>query len=120
MSLGYMPYPGRGNQEVMQLVTNGGRLEPPLYCPGPVYALMTQCWHPIAEERPNFRTILQRIGYCMQVQSCVHAFPLLYTGLTCPQRVRTYTIETLGNPYRGAMTLLASANPLQLLRTLRW
>ena len=34
MSLGYMPYPGRGNQEVMQLVTNGGRLEPPNYCPG--------------------------------------------------------------------------------------
>ena len=26
MSLGYMPYPGRANQEVMQLVTNGGRL----------------------------------------------------------------------------------------------
>ena len=77
MSLGYMPYPGRGNQEVMQLVTNGGRLEPPLYCPGPVYALMTQCWHPIAEERPNFRTILQRIGYCMQVQ-CVYYMCALF------------------------------------------
>ncbi len=105
MSLGYMPYPGRGNQvsvqctnkifakkyhqspkifpelfaenqnkvwdfvfqEVMQLVTNGGRLEPPNYCPGPVYGLMCQCWHPIPEERPNFRTILERLGYCMQV-----------------------------------------------------
>ena len=67
MSLGYMPYPGRGNQEVMQLVTNGGRLEPPNYCPGPVYGLMCQCWHPIPEERPNFRTILERVGYCMQV-----------------------------------------------------
>ena len=36
-SLGYMPYPGRGNQEVMQFVTAGGRLEPPLNCPDPVY-----------------------------------------------------------------------------------
>lgn len=62
-----MPYPGRGNQEVMQLVTNGGRLEPPNYCPGPVYGLMCQCWHPIPEERPNFHTILERLGYCMQV-----------------------------------------------------
>ncbi len=69
MSLGYMPYPGRGNQEVMQLVTNGGRLEPPNYCPGPVYGLMCQCWHPIPEERPNFRTILERLGYCMQVRT---------------------------------------------------
>ena len=67
MSLGYMPYPGRGNQEVMQLVTNGGRLEPPNYCPGPLYGLMCQCWHPIPEERPNFRTIQERLGYCLQV-----------------------------------------------------
>ena len=67
MSLGYMPYPGRGNQEVMQLVTNGGRLEPPNFCPGPVYGLMCQCWHPIPEERPNFRTIIERLGYCLQV-----------------------------------------------------
>ena len=59
MSLGYMPYPGRGNQEVMQLVTNGGRLEPPNFCPGPVYGLMCQCWHPIPEERPNFKTIIE-------------------------------------------------------------
>ena len=67
MSLGYMPYPGRGNQEVMQLVTNGGRLEPPNFCPGPVYGLMCQCWHPIPDERPNFRTIIERVGYCLQV-----------------------------------------------------
>ena len=67
MSLGYMPYPGRGNQEVMQLVTNGGRLEPPNFCPGPVYGLMCQCWHPIPEERPTFRTIIERLGYCLQV-----------------------------------------------------
>ena len=76
MSLGYMPYPGRGNQEVMQLVTNGGRLEPPNYCPGPVYGLMCQCWHPIPEERPNFRTILERVGYCMQVMICVYRYSM--------------------------------------------
>ena len=44
MSLGYMPYPGRGNQEVMQYVTNGGQLESLPGCPGPIYRLMTQCW----------------------------------------------------------------------------
>ncbi|XP_076366752.1 leukocyte tyrosine kinase receptor-like isoform X2 [Tachypleus tridentatus] len=66
LSLGYMPYPGRGNQEVMQLVTSGGRLEPPALCPNPVYHIMMQCWHPIPEERPNFSTIIERLGYCMQ------------------------------------------------------
>ena len=79
MSLGYMPYPGRGNQEVMQLVTNGGRLEPPNYCPGPVYRLMCQCWHPIPEERPCFSTIQERVGYCMQDPEVVMApFPMFH------------------------------------------
>ncbi|XP_045115963.1 ALK tyrosine kinase receptor-like isoform X2 [Portunus trituberculatus] len=77
MSLGYMPYPGRGNQEVMQLVTNGGRLEPPTNCPSPVYRIMTQCWHPIPDERPTFTTILERLGYCIQDPDVVsHALPV--------------------------------------------
>jgi hypothetical protein len=89
-----MPYPGRGNQDVMHLVTNGGRLEAvcmhiiykkrlvdklnwfinlnfclkPSNCPAPVHGIMSQCWHPIPEERPNFGTIMERLGYCIQVK----------------------------------------------------
>ena len=55
------------------MVTNGGRLEPPNYCPGPLYGLMCQCWHPIPEERPNFPTILERLGYCLQDPEVVMA-----------------------------------------------
>lgn len=73
MSMGYMPYPGRGNQEVMQLVTSGGRLEPPANCPGPVYHVMTQCWHATPEQRPSFGTILERLGYCIQDPDVVAA-----------------------------------------------
>lgn len=36
-SLGYMPYPSKSNQEVLEFVTNGGRMDPPKNCPGPVY-----------------------------------------------------------------------------------
>lgn len=35
-SMGYMPYTMKGNQEVMQLVVAGGRLEPPVGCPDEV------------------------------------------------------------------------------------
>lgn len=34
MSMGYMPYTGCANRDVMQLVTSGGRLDPPANCPG--------------------------------------------------------------------------------------
>ncbi|XP_076319318.1 leukocyte tyrosine kinase receptor-like isoform X1 [Tachypleus tridentatus] len=73
MSLGYIPYPGRGNQEVIQLVTSGGRLEPPRNCPSPVYRIMTQCWHQIPDKRPNFSTIIERLGYCMQDPDVINA-----------------------------------------------
>uniref|UniRef100_A0A914VX86 Tyrosine-protein kinase receptor n=1 Tax=Plectus sambesii TaxID=2011161 RepID=A0A914VX86_9BILA len=65
-SMGYMPYPGRNNQEVMQLVTAGGRLEAPNGCPLQIYQLMTQCWSTLADERPHFSTIVERLGYCIQ------------------------------------------------------
>uniref|UniRef100_A0A8C2P3L6 Tyrosine-protein kinase receptor n=1 Tax=Capra hircus TaxID=9925 RepID=A0A8C2P3L6_CAPHI len=35
-SLGYMPYPSKSNQEVLEFVTSGGRMDPPKNCPGPV------------------------------------------------------------------------------------
>lgn len=73
MSLGYMPYPGWGNQEVMQLVTSGGRLDPPNNCPNQIYHIMMRCWHPIPEERPNFSTIIERLGYCLQDPDVIRA-----------------------------------------------
>lgn len=36
-SLGYMPYPCKTNQEVLEFVTSGGRMDPPKSCPGPVW-----------------------------------------------------------------------------------
>ncbi|XP_031358672.1 ALK tyrosine kinase receptor [Photinus pyralis] len=66
LSMGYMPYTGCANRQVMQLVTSGGRLEPPTNCPGPIYGIMTQCWHPDPDQRPNFKLILERLGYCGQ------------------------------------------------------
>ncbi|XP_070536976.1 tyrosine-protein kinase receptor-like [Ptychodera flava] len=66
MSLGYMPYPGMTNQEVMQYVAQGERMHPPRNCPMPVYRIMTQCWQDLPENRPPFKTIKERVGYCLQ------------------------------------------------------
>nr|XP_014293088.1 leukocyte tyrosine kinase receptor-like [Halyomorpha halys] len=73
MSLGYTPYTGCTNIEVISLVTKGGRLEPPTNCPSQLYAIMTQCWHPNLEERPSFSLILERLGYCMQDPDVIRA-----------------------------------------------
>nr|XP_045013017.1 leukocyte tyrosine kinase receptor isoform X2 [Jaculus jaculus] len=65
-SLGYMPYPGCGNQEVLDFVITGSRMGPPRGCPGPVYRIMTQCWQHQPELRPNFASILEHLQYCTQ------------------------------------------------------
>ncbi|XP_024082782.1 leukocyte tyrosine kinase receptor isoform X3 [Cimex lectularius] len=73
MSMGYMPYTGCTNREVMQLVTNGGRLAPPTNCPSQLYGIMTQCWQPNPDNRPGFPLILERLGYCMQDPDVIKA-----------------------------------------------
>uniref|UniRef100_A0A8C4N8C2 receptor protein-tyrosine kinase n=1 Tax=Eptatretus burgeri TaxID=7764 RepID=A0A8C4N8C2_EPTBU len=68
-SLGYMPYPSRSNQDVMEFVMSGGRMEPPKNCP--LYRIMTQCWQHRPEDRPNFSTILEHVSYCTQASAFV-------------------------------------------------
>ncbi|TKS86610.1 ALK tyrosine kinase receptor [Collichthys lucidus] len=80
ISLGYMPYPCKTNQEVLEFVTSGGRMDPPKSCPGPVYRIMTQCWQHCPEHRPNFSTILERINYCSQDPDVINTLlPVEYT-----------------------------------------
>ncbi|XP_064404176.1 proto-oncogene tyrosine-protein kinase ROS-like isoform X2 [Halichondria panicea] len=58
MSLGNQPYPGRINQEVLQFVTGGGRLEKPEKCPSKIYHLMQNCWKRYSSDRPHFDSIV--------------------------------------------------------------
>ncbi|XP_034015617.1 leukocyte tyrosine kinase receptor isoform X2 [Thalassophryne amazonica] len=82
-SLGYMPYPCKTNQEVLEFVTSGGRMDPPKGCPGPVYRIMTQCWQHCPEHRPNFSTILERINYCTQDPDVINTpLPVEYTPIS--------------------------------------
>ena len=66
-SLGYAPYPGRSNEQVMELVASGGRLEQPQGCPFPVYVIMTSCWNPCPASRPIFAQIIAQLLRCQQV-----------------------------------------------------
>src|SRR5271163_1090580 len=66
-SLGYMPYPGRDNHEVIQLVTAGTRLEPPSSCPCSIISIMSQCWEHNPDSRPHFVAIINKLEECIQV-----------------------------------------------------
>ncbi|KAK2191827.1 hypothetical protein NP493_44g04010 [Ridgeia piscesae] len=102
-SLGYMPYPGRGNQEVMQLVTAGGRLDPPKNCPSPVYHIMGLCWHGIPERRPNFSTMIEKLQACLQDPGVIHSpLPVFHRP---PSVERDTTIMRPRDPDRMVLTV---------------
>ncbi|XP_072018454.1 proto-oncogene tyrosine-protein kinase ROS-like [Amphiura filiformis] len=61
MTLGQQPYPARNNLDVLQFVTAGGRLSRPDNCPDDIHHIMIKCWAPTAQERPSFRSIVERL-----------------------------------------------------------
>lgn len=63
-----MPYTGLPNRNVMQVVTLGGRMEPPLDCPSVACKLMEMCWNPEPDGRPTFTTILDKLNASVTVR----------------------------------------------------
>lgn len=80
MSLGFMPYTGIRNREVMMYVARGARLGAPANCPPPVFAIMGMCWSHDPEERPTFSTIVERLGYCIQDPAVINTQLPVYKG----------------------------------------
>ena len=60
-TFGYMPYPGRSNLDVIDMVMAGGRLDIPSTCPTTVGDVMLSCWARDADQRPSFAHIVQRL-----------------------------------------------------------
>lgn len=65
-TLGYMPYPGQTNSDVMHFVASGGRLDPPEKCPARLSKIMIMCWNSVADIRPSFGEIIDLLDMCLQ------------------------------------------------------
>ena len=58
-SLGKQPYYGHTNEQVIKLIMEGVRLEPPAKCPEFAVELMENCWKNEPKERLKFPEILK-------------------------------------------------------------
>ncbi|KAF6731875.1 Tyrosine-protein kinase Srms [Oryzias melastigma] len=57
MSRGKMPYEGKSNKEVMEILTSGYRLPSPTRCPPNIYKIMMECWAAEPSKRPSFHAL---------------------------------------------------------------
>lgn len=60
--LGSTPYPGMEAREVMRRVKEGHRLDRPSHCRPEFYRLMSRCWHPDPQRRPDFGELKAELG----------------------------------------------------------
>ena len=61
LTLGQLPYPTRSNQDVLNFVRFGGRLDKPDSCPDEMYELLRSCWRDNPDERPSFHDIHEQL-----------------------------------------------------------
>ncbi|CAN9515236.1 unnamed protein product [Ophioblennius macclurei] len=57
MSRGKMPYEGKSNKEVLDLLSSGFRLPCPTRCPPNIYRIMMDCWATEPAKRPSFHAL---------------------------------------------------------------
>ncbi|XP_022091271.1 fibroblast growth factor receptor 4-like isoform X2 [Acanthaster planci] len=58
---GNAPYQGLSNQEVIEKLKSGYRMERPKDCPSDVYAMMRKCWQENPSKRPSFTDLYQSL-----------------------------------------------------------
>ncbi|XP_008545729.1 tyrosine-protein kinase transmembrane receptor Ror isoform X1 [Microplitis demolitor] len=92
-SYGLQPYYGYNNQEVIDMIRSRQLLPCPEDCPTMIYSLMIECWHEVANRRPQFPEIHHRL----------HNWYVNQTYLTNQQK----TTSASGGSKVGSPALLA-------------
>ncbi|KAL1138867.1 hypothetical protein AAG570_008929 [Ranatra chinensis] len=60
-TLASQPYQGMANEQVLQYVVSGNKLDIPTFCPQPLRPIMAQCWKWKPKLRPSFLAILSHL-----------------------------------------------------------
>ncbi|XP_065886404.1 fibroblast growth factor receptor 2-like [Dysidea avara] len=60
-SLGRVPYPGVGNNNVIVMIKAGKRLDKPVLCPDKLFTLMQTTWADTPTKRPTFEEIVDTL-----------------------------------------------------------
>ncbi|XP_044594161.1 tyrosine-protein kinase transmembrane receptor Ror isoform X1 [Cotesia glomerata] len=87
-SYGLQPYYGYNNQEVIDMIRSRQLLPCPEDCPTMIYSLMIECWHEVANRRPQFPEIHHRL----------HNWYVNQTYLTNQQKINSSNSSKVSSP----------------------
>lgn len=84
-TLGGTPYPTRSAEEVMDMLSDGERMEQPPNCPLDMYFIMRDCWKQDPDQRPPFSQLSERIGRILELHTSKQTNSA-YVGITGDNR----------------------------------
>ncbi|XP_013790768.1 vascular endothelial growth factor receptor kdr-like [Limulus polyphemus] len=88
-TLGGNPYPGIDvDGEFYKKLKDGYRMDKPEFCPIDVYKIMQNCWLEVPTERPDFTTLVDKLGNLLE--SSVRKY---YVELNNPYEMMNETIQ---------------------------
>lgn len=67
-----MPYPNVSNQQILQYIQTGQRMQRPENCSQLLYDLMKQCWSDNPEDRPFFSEIVSMLEAAEEVNKQIY------------------------------------------------
>ncbi|XP_071955020.1 proto-oncogene tyrosine-protein kinase ROS-like [Antedon mediterranea] len=111
LTLGQQPYPARSNVEVLQFVTEGGRLDSPDNCPEEIYNLMIKCMHKQTMSRPTFRTIVDRLENFRRKSIAISGADHLGFETSAQMKLNYAKIQMDGDQYLNPITSKQSLCP---------
>uniref|UniRef100_A0AC35G2Q2 Protein kinase domain-containing protein n=1 Tax=Panagrolaimus sp. PS1159 TaxID=55785 RepID=A0AC35G2Q2_9BILA len=74
LTCGIVPYATMSNEEMLEFLRDGKRLEAPEGSPENVVELMKSCWHSTPESRPTFVQIRDRISLILEEESATYGY----------------------------------------------
>uniref|UniRef100_A0A914PUP4 Protein kinase domain-containing protein n=1 Tax=Panagrolaimus davidi TaxID=227884 RepID=A0A914PUP4_9BILA len=74
LTCGIVPYATMSNEEMLEFLRDGKRLEAPQGSPENVVDLMKSCWHSTPESRPTFVQIRDRISLILEEESATYGY----------------------------------------------
>ena len=76
-TLGKVPCPGKGVDQLIEELQNGYRMDKPQFAPKEIGHLMANCWKSMPNERPTFHQLQEALSNQLEAASCGHYLEML-------------------------------------------
>ena len=76
-TLGKVPYPGKGIDQLIQELQNGYRMDKPEFATNEIGQLISDCWKTAPNERPTFHQLQEALNNQIEAASCGHYLSMM-------------------------------------------